>query len=134
MRFQVFQEAMLANRRGYVIGLPACPLGELYAKLPPGIDLRLNSRVDEILWETINPDAGMHESFFARRAPPPGDVLRMRACRRETSRRRRGTPRPMPWCWRPTHHAVQRWASTPCAPKPCACAMNASRGSTSGNA
>lgn len=31
---QVFQDAMLANADGYVIGLPACPLGELYAKLP----------------------------------------------------------------------------------------------------
>jgi uncharacterized protein with NAD-binding domain and iron-sulfur cluster len=33
---QVFQDAMLAHESGYVIGLPACPLGELYAKLPCG--------------------------------------------------------------------------------------------------
>ncbi len=48
---QVFQEAMLANRRGYVVGLPACPLGELYARMPAGVEVRLNTRVDEILFE-----------------------------------------------------------------------------------
>lgn len=41
---QVFQEAMLANASGYVIGLPNCPLGELYRR-PPCRDLRLGTRV-----------------------------------------------------------------------------------------
>jgi len=48
---QVFQEAMLANRQGYVTGLPTCPLGELYASLPSGIELRLNTRVEELVFE-----------------------------------------------------------------------------------
>ena len=38
---QVFQEAMLSNQRGYVMGLPACPLSRLYAKAPCR-DLRAN--------------------------------------------------------------------------------------------
>ncbi len=48
---QVFQDAMLANSHdGYLIGLPAVPLGELYAKLPQGVDVRLNARVEELLF------------------------------------------------------------------------------------
>lgn len=47
---QVFQEAMLANRTGYVLGLPACPLAELYAR-PPCRDVRLGCRVGEVLFE-----------------------------------------------------------------------------------
>ena len=47
---QVFQDAMLAHKEGFVVGLPACPLGELYATVP-GVDLRLNTRVDEILFD-----------------------------------------------------------------------------------
>ena len=46
---QVFQDAMLAHRAGYVVGLPGCPLGELYAK-PPCADLRLSTRVSEIMF------------------------------------------------------------------------------------
>ncbi len=46
---QVFQDAMLANRRGYVVGLPDCPLEQLYANRPCA-DVRLNTRVDEILF------------------------------------------------------------------------------------
>jgi hydroxysqualene dehydroxylase len=41
---QVFQEAMLANASGYLIGLPNCPLSQLYAKLPLA-GLRLGARV-----------------------------------------------------------------------------------------
>jgi zeta-carotene desaturase len=41
---QVFQEAMLANSAGYPIGLPDCPLGQLYARLPVR-DVRLGARV-----------------------------------------------------------------------------------------
>ncbi|MDB5305076.1 MAG: Carotene 7,8-desaturase [Phycisphaerales bacterium] len=44
---QVFQDAMLAHASGYVIGLPACPLGELYAKFPCR-DVRLGTRVSGI--------------------------------------------------------------------------------------
>lgn len=48
---QVFQDAMLAHRQGYIVGLPACPLGELYARVP-NVDVRLNARVDEILFQS----------------------------------------------------------------------------------
>ena len=41
---QVFQDAMLANEAGYVIGLPNCPLGKLYGELPCR-DVRLGTRV-----------------------------------------------------------------------------------------
>jgi len=41
---QVFQEAMLGNSAGYLVGLPACPLSQLYARLPIS-DLRLGARV-----------------------------------------------------------------------------------------
>jgi squalene-associated FAD-dependent desaturase len=40
---QIFQDAMLANERGYVLGMPACTLGELYATLPCR-DVRLGTR------------------------------------------------------------------------------------------
>ena len=50
---QVFQDAMLANRRGYLMGLPNCPLGELYRNVP-GVNVRLNTRADEILFEKAN--------------------------------------------------------------------------------
>lgn len=46
----VFQDAMLAHRRGYLVGLPTCPLAQLYTKLPAGIDVRLNTRVDEVVF------------------------------------------------------------------------------------
>jgi zeta-carotene desaturase len=41
---QVFQEAMLANASGYLVGLPNCPLSRLYANLPVR-DLRRGARV-----------------------------------------------------------------------------------------
>ncbi|HWE01180.1 MAG TPA: hydroxysqualene dehydroxylase HpnE [Tepidisphaeraceae bacterium] len=47
---QVFQDALLANARGYVIGLPACPLSELYAKLPCR-DVRPATRVSHIRFQ-----------------------------------------------------------------------------------
>jgi len=46
---QVFQDAMLAHRKGYRVGLPNCPLGALYEKSPCS-DLRLNTRVEELLF------------------------------------------------------------------------------------
>lgn len=44
---QVFQDAMLAHRDGYVVGVPACPLSRLYASLPVA-DVRLGTRVREL--------------------------------------------------------------------------------------
>ena len=41
---QVFQEAMLVNAAGHVMGLPVCPLGELYRNAPCG-DVRCGVRV-----------------------------------------------------------------------------------------
>jgi len=47
---QVFQDALLFNAAGYVLGLPNCPLGELYEKLPCR-DVRLGTRVSEIVFD-----------------------------------------------------------------------------------
>jgi zeta-carotene desaturase len=41
---QVFQDAMLAHAGGYVVGVPNCPLGQLYGRLPCR-DVRLGVRV-----------------------------------------------------------------------------------------
>ncbi len=46
---QVFQEAMLTNRRGYLVGLPGCALEELYSHAPCR-DVRRNTRVAEIMF------------------------------------------------------------------------------------
>jgi uncharacterized protein with NAD-binding domain and iron-sulfur cluster len=40
----IFQDALLANSGGYLFGLPSCPLGRLYAKVPCR-DVRLGARV-----------------------------------------------------------------------------------------
>src|SRR5438270_4931005 len=40
----VFQDAMLSNEAGYVIGLPSCPLSQLYGKRPCR-NVRLGTRV-----------------------------------------------------------------------------------------
>jgi uncharacterized protein with NAD-binding domain and iron-sulfur cluster len=45
---EVFQDSLLANSDGYLLGLPRCPLGELYAKLPCG-DVRLGTRVTRLV-------------------------------------------------------------------------------------
>lgn len=47
---QVFQGSLLSNAAGYVIGVPDCPLSELYAKLPDGIDVRTGTRVARLLF------------------------------------------------------------------------------------
>ncbi|HWB53043.1 MAG TPA: hydroxysqualene dehydroxylase HpnE [Tepidisphaeraceae bacterium] len=44
---QVFQDSLLSNSKGYMLGLPKCPLGELYANLPCR-DFRLGQRVSEL--------------------------------------------------------------------------------------
>lgn len=48
---QVFQDALLAHRRGFRIGVARQPLSQLYDKLPNGIEIRLNTRVEEIVFE-----------------------------------------------------------------------------------
>jgi zeta-carotene desaturase len=66
---QVFQEAMLANEAGYVMGLPACTLAELYRRIPCA-DVRVGERVSDVViadghvtgvrlsgGETLNADA-----------------------------------------------------------------------------
>jgi zeta-carotene desaturase len=44
---QVFQDAMLAHAGGYMIGLPNCPLAQLYEKFPCR-DVRLGTRVSAL--------------------------------------------------------------------------------------
>jgi zeta-carotene desaturase len=41
---QIFQDALLANARGYIVGLPNCPLEQLYSTLTCA-DVRLGARV-----------------------------------------------------------------------------------------
>ncbi|NNM85485.1 MAG: FAD-dependent oxidoreductase [Phycisphaerales bacterium] len=48
---QVFQDAMLFNRNGYIVGLPACPLEELYKHIPCK-DVRCATRVAEIIFNS----------------------------------------------------------------------------------
>jgi len=50
---QVFQDAMLAHESGYVVGVPACPLGELYGRLPVA-DVRLGTRVRKLVFAGRN--------------------------------------------------------------------------------
>jgi squalene-associated FAD-dependent desaturase len=42
---QVFQESLLSNAGGYVIGVPDCPLSQLYARLPVR-DVRTGTRIN----------------------------------------------------------------------------------------
>jgi squalene-associated FAD-dependent desaturase len=79
---QVFQDAMLAHASGYVIGLPACPLGELYAKFPCR-DVRLGTRVSAIRFT----DSGASGVELTG-----GEVLEANAVVLATN-----------------HHAVRRW-------------------------
>jgi len=46
----VFQDAMLTNRCGYFLGLPVCPLEELYAPRPCE-QVRLGTRVSELCFD-----------------------------------------------------------------------------------
>ena len=46
---EVFQDAMLMNQHGYVVGLPGCALEELYSHRPCA-DVRLGTRVSEIIF------------------------------------------------------------------------------------
>lgn len=47
---QVFQDSLLAHSAGYVVGVPACPLGTLYGKLLVK-DVRLGTRVRGLKFE-----------------------------------------------------------------------------------
>ena len=46
---QVFQDALLSNSAGYVLGLPNCPLAKLYERIPCG-DVRLGVRVADLIF------------------------------------------------------------------------------------
>jgi squalene-associated FAD-dependent desaturase len=46
---QVFQDALLLNRGGFPLGLPICPLQQLYSRLPCR-DVRFGTRVSELVW------------------------------------------------------------------------------------
>lgn len=48
---QVFQDAILSNALGYRLGLPTCPLGQLYASLPVQ-DVRTGVRAAGLVFET----------------------------------------------------------------------------------
>jgi squalene-associated FAD-dependent desaturase len=47
---QIFQDAMLANARGYLMGLPNCPLEQLYRALPCA-NVRLGARVARLRFD-----------------------------------------------------------------------------------
>jgi zeta-carotene desaturase len=84
---QVFQDAMLAHRAGYVVGLPNCPLGELYERIPD-VEVRVNARVDELLFES---GGGVRAVGVKLRG---GEEMRGDAVVVATN-----------------HHALQRWVS-----------------------
>jgi len=47
---KVFKDSLLTNSQGYLFGLPTCPLGQLYSRLPCR-DVRLATRVAELLFD-----------------------------------------------------------------------------------
>jgi zeta-carotene desaturase len=53
---QVFQGSLLSNARGYVVGVPDCPLGKLYERLP-GVDVRPGTRVARLVFENASVSA-----------------------------------------------------------------------------
>jgi squalene-associated FAD-dependent desaturase len=87
---QVFQEAMLANAAGYVIGLPNCPLSQLYARLPLK-DLRLGTRVKSLVFE----DGGVTGVELASGETVTADAVVLAT----------------------NHHAVRRWVPPALAAK-----------------
>jgi uncharacterized protein with NAD-binding domain and iron-sulfur cluster len=81
---------MLSHWAGYLVGLPNCHLGELYAGAPrvQGLEVRLNARVDEVIFE--KPDGrGWRAAGVRMRG---GEMLMADAMVLATN-----------------HHAVQRW-------------------------
>jgi squalene-associated FAD-dependent desaturase len=51
---QVFQGSLLANSGGYVVGVPSCPLSELYGKLPADVTVRTGQRVNRLVFAGSN--------------------------------------------------------------------------------
>ncbi|HUB24080.1 MAG TPA: hydroxysqualene dehydroxylase HpnE [Tepidisphaeraceae bacterium] len=47
---KIFHDSLLINSRGFLFGLPTCPLGKLYGRLPLR-DLRLGVRLGELIFE-----------------------------------------------------------------------------------
>jgi hydroxysqualene dehydroxylase len=47
---KIFRDALLTNSRGFLFGLPACPLGKLYERLTVS-DLRLGARMSELSFD-----------------------------------------------------------------------------------
>jgi hydroxysqualene dehydroxylase len=88
---QVFQDAMLAHERGYLVGLPNCALGELYAK-GPCADVRLSTRVEGVEWETQNAKLKTQNVRAVGVKLRGGEAMRAEAVVLATN-----------------HHAVQRW-------------------------
>ncbi|HXE54303.1 MAG TPA: hydroxysqualene dehydroxylase HpnE [Tepidisphaeraceae bacterium] len=79
---QVFQDALLFNASGYVLGLPNCPLGKLYERLPCR-DARLGVRVSEVVFaEGVATGVKLQSGEFL-----PADAVVLAT----------------------NHHAVQRW-------------------------
>ena len=79
---QVFQDALLNHAAGYVLGLPNCPLGELYERFPCRV-VRLGTRVSELRFESGRVGGAQLQS---------GEFLPADAVVLATN-----------------HHAVQRW-------------------------
>ncbi|MCL2640972.1 MAG: FAD-dependent oxidoreductase, partial [Phycisphaerales bacterium] len=98
---QVFQDAMLAHSRGYLIGLANCPLSELYTTLPPRIRLYLNTRVDEILFSTPSTFSLQRSPF-----PPPPRAIGVKL-------RNGKTLAADAVILATNHHAVQNWIPEP---------------------
>lgn len=79
---QVFQDALLNHAAGYVLGLPGCPLADLYKPLPCR-DVRLGTRVAELVFDGASVTGVRLQS---------GETLSADAVVLATN-----------------HHAVQRW-------------------------
>ncbi len=84
---QVFQDALLAHRKGFLIGVATCPLSHLYDKLPGEMTQRLNTRVEELVFEGAG--GSVHVAGVRLR---DGEILRADAVILATN-----------------HHAVQKW-------------------------
>lgn len=83
---EVFQDALLAHRAGYVVGLPTGPLNELYQNKPCA-DVRISTRASEILFEENRATGVLLQS---------GEKIMADAVLLATN-----------------HHAVQRWIPAP---------------------
>lgn len=84
----VFWKAFLRNRKGYVLGIPSVPLGELYAECHKGIESRggeIHSRatvreiqfVDEKFWSVVLGDGGEVRADACVAAVPHEELLEL---------------------------------------------------------